>query len=171
MNQKNLNYIAWQNKSLQFYLAARLLFFNEQYDPACVSAQHCLELKLRATLLYWDEAFAPESTLLGIAGLIRTLRGQVTGAEQFEIPHYLCAKTVFELDDASREGRLHANTEPKLLADLDTIFYQLLSFVPYQEGSVLRQTLAGQHKKELAILRRANAQMKPMRKLLTVKLK
>jgi hypothetical protein len=101
MNERYVEYIAWQDKSLQFYLAARLLFFHEQYGPALISGHHGLALLMRATLLHWDEHFNPESNILEVAGMVRVIRRQVTGASDFRVPQYLCA---VKLSDPSELG-------------------------------------------------------------------
>lgn len=169
VHQKEQDYIDWQNRSLRFYLAARLLFFHDQIGPSLINAQHCLALLLRATLLYWDESFVPESTLLEIAGMIRMVRRQVPGAEAFDVPPYFCTAKLF--DSMGQQGGQNPEDMFKniFLSHLDGVYYKLLTFVPYQQGSNLKKALSGALKKDLTILRRSNAQMKSLRKYLSTR--
>jgi HEPN domain-containing protein len=56
---REVDYIVWQNRSVRFYLGARLCYLSGLVAPAAFCAQQALEALLKATLKYWDRSFEP----------------------------------------------------------------------------------------------------------------
>jgi len=167
--QNEYDYIRWQNRAFHFYLASRLLYFNEHVGPATFCAQQALELMLKATLVYWDKSFQPEVAGHKFVKMERSLKNKVKGSEKLEIPSYFYSDQRYQ--SVSRypskgKGVLMPHT---FLDDLDQCFCDLLVLVPFQFNSVLVNTLSStsaQYRKKLNTLRRKNQQMRKIRKYL-----
>lgn len=164
-----INYVVWQNRASGFYLAARLLHKHGVWAPAAFSATQAIELMLKATLVYWDKSFQPESAGHAIAKLVRSIKNKVPNAQKFEVPGYFSHEaryhTVSRYPSASKKGLL---IPASMLYDLDSTILTLVSFVPFQHNTELKHILAGHDKKGLAILRHRNASIRSLRKVLGV---
>ena len=172
MEEKELNYIRWQNRAFRFYLGARLLFLNEQYAPAAYCAYQALELLLKATLVYWDTGFNPKSTGHKIAKMLSAISNKVPDGKSFSCPEYLWADgrylSTTRYPSQSDKGFGVPST---FLEDIDKIFNDLVLMTPFQWNSNLKQALQGRNKKNLSILRRRNAYMRSLRNNLQVRLR
>ena len=88
ISQNEIDYIIWQNRALDFYIAARLCIRNELYLSAAFSAQQSIETLLKATLLYWDKSFSPERSGYAIKKQVKMLRNKVRQGADFSVPEY-----------------------------------------------------------------------------------
>ena len=88
ISKEQRDYIIWQNRALDFYIAARLGIRNELYLSAAFSAQQSIETLLKDTLLYWDKSFSPESAGHAIKKQVKMLRNKVKHGADFSIPEY-----------------------------------------------------------------------------------
>jgi len=170
MEDNELNYIAWQNRALRFYLGARLLSLNEQHSPAAFCSTQALESLIKATLVYWDKSFDPEAAGHKMKGMIKTIRNKVKNAKDFECPEYFYLDKRYQSVTRYPVNGKGVGIPASLLDDLDLIFYNLVKLVPFQFNSELKRALSGKNRKNLNILRRKNMQVKNLRKYLYVKL-
>ena len=172
--QNEYDYIRWQNRAFHFYLASRLLYFNEHVGPATFCAQQAVELMLKATLVYWDRSFRPRVAGHKFTKMLRTLKGKVKGAEHVAVSTYFYSDQRYQSVSrypAEGKGVLITST---FLDDLDRIIYDLIVLVPFQFNTELVNTVLGystKYKKKLNTLRRKNQQMRQLRKYLAKWLK
>lgn len=167
--QNEYDYIRWQNRAFHFYLASRLLYFNEHVGPVAFCAQQALELMLKATLVYWDKSFQPEVAGHKFAKMQRILNNKARCPEKVEMPAYFYFDHRYQ--SVSRypsggKGVLMPNT---FIDDLDQSFCDLLVLVPFQFNSELVNTLSStsaRHRRKLKTLQRKNKQMREIRKYL-----
>ena len=164
------NYVIWQNRAFRFYLAARLLWLNAQYSTAAFCGYQAIETLMKATLLYWDKSFDPEMTGHKLAGMIRTIRNKVKGAKQFECPKYLHFEKHYQAVSRYPANRKGFGVPASFLNDLDRVFRVLVEYVSFQHNSSLVNALKGKNRKELQILRRANGEIRQLRRSLNVRL-
>jgi HEPN domain-containing protein len=125
--EKENKYVEWQNRAFHFYLAARLLYLNQHIVTADFCAQQSLELMLKATLLYHDKSFVPESVNHRFKSMINTLKNKVKKSEHVNIPEYFYYEhqyQSFTRYPSNREGLFQPEN---MLNDLDKCFYDLLS--------------------------------------------
>ena len=172
MEEKELNYIRWQNRAFRFYLGARLLYLNEQYAPAAYCANQALELLLKATLVYWDNGFKPESAGHKVAKMLRAVSNKVPDGKSFSCPEYLWADgRYFSITRYPSQSGRGIGVPGTFLEDVDKIFNDLVLMTPFQWNSNLKQALQGRNKKNLSILRRRNIYMHSLRKNLKMSLR
>ena len=170
INDREKQYIVWQNKAFRFYLAARLLYQNALYSPAAFCAEQAIESLLKATLVYWDKSFTPKEASHKIASMIRTIKNKVKSGKNFYCPEYFYKEKRFQSITrypASGKGVL---VPESFLKDLDKVFYDLIKLVPFQFNSELIHTLNGNDKTKLNILKHNNLQIRKLCKYLNVKL-
>lgn len=170
ISETDRNYIIWQNRAFQYYLAARLLRLNEQYSAAVFCGYQAIESLMKATLLYWDKCFVPEAAGHKMAGMIRTIRNKVNGAKHFECPRYFYFEKRYQSVTRYPAKGKGIGVPSSFLGDLDRTFRVLVEFVPFQYNSLLVNTLKGENRKDLQILRRANREMRKLRRFLNVRL-
>lgn len=159
-----VRYIVWQNRAFRFYLAARLLQSRELFSPAAYCGIASIELLLKATLIYWDRSFIPESAGHAIAKLARMARNKVPNAKQFDVPTYFYHEKRFQSVTRYPSGTNGVMIPGSFLDDLDLLFASLVLLVPFQFNSEMARALGGRPKASLAMLRRANAKMRALRK-------
>jgi hypothetical protein len=86
--ERKLQYIMWQNRSVRFYLAARLLYLHEQSSAAAFCSHQALESLLKGTLVYWDISFNPDEANDQMKGMLNSVRNKVKDGSTFDIPSY-----------------------------------------------------------------------------------
>jgi HEPN domain-containing protein len=157
------SYIVWQNRAFRFYVPARLLYRRSHYSAAVFCASQAIELLLKATLVYWDRSFHPEAVRHRIARLIATTRNKVRGARSFDLPAYFFAEHRYYRTARYPTGSHGIAVPQSFLPDLDRVFAQLITLVPFQFNSELARALGRKQSATLLDLRRNNAQMKILR--------
>lgn len=167
--EAEVDYVIWQNRAFRFYLAARLSSRQGLSAPAAFLATQVLELLLKATLIFWDKTFKPEAAGHAIAKLMRCVRNKVSGARHFNIPQYFFHERRYQTISRYPSGSKGLFVPGSLLNDLDALFVSLVRFVPFQHNTELKRAMAGHDMKALAILRRGNASMRSLRKVLRVR--
>lgn len=165
--ENEVKYVEWQNRAFHFYLAARLLYLNQHIVTADFCAQQSLELMLKATLLYHDKSFVPESVNHRFKSMINILNNKVKNSGHVKIPEYFYYDyqyQSFTRYPSNKEGLFQPEN---MLNDLDKCFYDLLLLVPYQFGTLLAKTLKPgneRSRKKLNLFRRKNLKMANIRK-------
>ncbi|MEX2516786.1 MAG: HEPN domain-containing protein [Gammaproteobacteria bacterium] len=170
ISETERKYIIWQNRAFRFYLAARLLYQKEQFSPAAFCAIQAIEALMKATLIYWDKSFNPESVSHRIAGMIKAIKNKAKNGNSFCCPEYFYRDKRFQSVTrypANGKGVLIPN---HFLEDLDSVFFRLIKLVPFQFNSELKHALSGKKRIDLKILRYKNRQMRALRVFLKVKL-
>ena len=170
VSEKNKNYIIWQNRAFRFYIGARLLLLNEQHSPAAFCALQSIESLMKATLVYWDRSFKPESARHKMKGMIRTMRNKVKGAEQFDCPEYFYSDQRFQSVTRYPAKGKGVLVPGSFLNNLDYVFCTLVKLVPFQFNSEFIRALNGKNRKDLMILRKKNSEIRGLRKALNVNL-
>lgn len=165
--ERNLDYIRWQNRAFWFYLAARACFHKGLHAPAAFLSQQCVEQLLKATLIWWDSSFEPKKhgghELSKMAVMIQK---KVPDQGNFTVPEYLSDgnyQSLSRYPDPSGKGYGILGT---LVADVDRLFVDLLEMVNFQFNSKLHRTLAKreEHENYYVELERDNAEMGRLRK-------
>ena len=168
VSETNKDYIIWQNRAFRFYIGARLLLLNEQHSPAAFCGLQSIESLMKATLVYWDKSFKPESVGHKMKGMIKTIKNKVKGAKQFECPEYFYSDKRFQSVTRYPKKGKGILVPCSFLNDLDSVFCTLIKFVPFQFNSELIRALNGKNRKELMILRTNNSEIRGLRKALNV---
>ena len=154
-------YIAWQNKSFQFYLASRTLYFDKLYSPTVFCANQTIELLLKATLIYWDKSFKPEEAKHKFPSMLDALHNKVKGSNDVYIPEYFYHEGRYQ--SVSRYPRTQLDNviiiPGNFLFDLDKVFYDLIVLVPIQFNSMLINLLGNPEDENLYLLKRDNFQI------------
>lgn len=169
MNQpskREVSYVIWQNRASRFYLAARLLYFNELYAPAAYAAAISIELLLKATLIYWDQSFIPKNVNHNVTKLLHITRNKVRGAKDFAIPNYFYFNQRYI--NLSRYPKDNGGLilPGSFRDDLDKVFIDLILFVPFQHNTELKRALSGGNRSALSALRYGNRQMQRLHRSL-----
>jgi HEPN domain-containing protein len=139
--QREHDYVIWQNAAFSYYLASRRLILDELQPSGCFNAVLALELMLKATLVYWIEAFHPEAHGHQFERLLNMVRSEVEDAKTLSVPEYFYFDKRYLLDARyPREGK-GVGIPSTLLDDLDQVFCDLLVLVPFQFNSLLLRTL------------------------------
>jgi len=160
------DYIIWQNRAFNFYLAARLLHQRKLYGPAAFCANQALELLLKATLIYCDRSFNPKQACHSFKKLLNGLNNKVRGADRVIIPDYFYYEGRYQCISRYPKETKGLGIPGTFLEDLDRVFCDLVHLVPFQFNSQLMQALERNKNKNLLIMRRHNKQMRRMRKFL-----
>lgn len=145
------SYVIWQNRAYRFYLASRILVEKEQYAPAAFCSIQALESLMKATLVYWDKSFKPEAVNHRIACMIRTIRNKAEKGGKFSCPEYFYRDKRFQSVTrypANGKGVLVPST---FLNDLDEVFSELITLVPFHFNTKLIHALSGDTKGTLLI--------------------
>jgi len=159
-------YILWQNRAFEFYLAARLLHQRKLYGPDAFCANQALELLLKATLIYWDRSFNPKQARHSFKKLQNGLNNKVRGADKVIIPDYFYYDRRYQCFSRYPKEAMGLGIPGTFLEDLDRVFCDLVHLVPFQFNSQLIQALGRSNNLNLLIMRRHNRQMRRMRKFL-----
>jgi HEPN domain-containing protein len=163
-------YIIWQNRAFDFYVAARMCAQSALFKPAAFMANQAIETMLKATLLYWDNSFVPQDSGHAIKKMLNTLHNKLKGQSIFDIPEYFYFENRYQSVSRYPKHGKGLGVPSTFIEDLDRIFVQLISMVPFQFNSKLVRTLRGEYWNILVILRRSNSQMPQLRKFLGVRL-
>jgi HEPN domain-containing protein len=164
------DYVVWQNRALRFYLAFRVLHRRALYAPAAYCAAMAIELLLKATLIYWDRSFSPLDAGHGMAKLARMVANAAPGADGFSVPRYFYHEqhylTVSRYPTAGKGLVIPSS----FLDDLDSVFADLVLFVPFQHNTELKHALRGEDRSVLNALRSGNRHVRRLRSALAVSL-
>jgi HEPN domain-containing protein len=170
MTKERRNYLIWQNRSLRFYLGSRLCYLNGLASPAAFCAQQALELLLKATLIYSDRSFDPDTARHRFPAMLRTLENKVRGSHAVKIPEYFYSdrryQSVSRYPTNDGKGVLIPAT---FLDDLDQAFCDLIALIPFHFNTQLVCVIDGRGlnaRKSLLILRRRNRQIRKLRRFL-----
>ena len=170
ITDRQLAYVIWQNRATRFYLAARRLHQSNLFAPAAYCSFLSIELLLKATLIYWDKAFAPEDAAHGVAKMARMVTNKVPEAKNFKVPTYFYHDQGFlSISRYPRNGK-GTFIPGTLLLDLDELFAALIALVPSKHSTELKKILKGKSRSELNILRKGNASIKQLRQVLDVQI-
>ncbi len=135
------NYIMWQNRAIDFYLASRKLWEAEIFAPSAFCGQQALENLLKATLFYYDPAFEPRTASHNLKKMVDLLHQKVATSQNLEVPDYFYydrrMQSVTRYPDKDR-GVLIPGT---MLCDLDNTIAGLIALVPFQFNSNLKRIL------------------------------
>ena len=138
ITEKDHNYIAWQNRAFEFYLAARICCDKGLYAPTAFLSQQCVEQLMKATLLWWEPTFDPKKDgRHDLRSMSQMIQEKVNGQANFSILDYFCDgkyQTLSRYPDGRGFGA------PRL-EDVDKLFADLIEMVPFQFNSQLFRTL------------------------------
>ena len=132
-----VEYVAWQNRATDFYIAARELAALELHRPSVYSAVISLELLLKGTMAYWDRSFRPREPGHGMAKLCRMVGNKAKGAKGFSIPRYFFHEERYLNVSRYPKANAGVGVPESFLSDLDKAFTKLISFVPLDRKSVV----------------------------------
>lgn len=166
IQEKELQYIIWQNRSVRFYLAARLLYLYEQFSVAAFCSNQALESLVKGTLVYWDTSFKPEDANHRMKAMLNTVQNKVQDGSTFEIPSYFYTEKRYQSVSRYPSNGKGLGIPASFLDDIDTAFLNLVCLVPYQFNSELVHILGGSRNKDLNILRRKNKSIRKLRDVL-----
>ena len=169
--QTEVEYVRWQNRATRFYMAARLLHSNEMFAPAAYCASQAIELLLKATLVFWDKSFNPEAAGHAMAKLLRSVRNKAPNAKQVQVPEYLNFEKRYQSVSRYPSGSKGIGIPASFMSDLDAAFASLLSLVPFQFNTELKRALTGKDRKAHLALKRRNAEVSKLWRLLGVSAK
>lgn len=164
--ERELQYIMWQNRSVPFYIAARLLYIHEQFRAAAFCSNQALESLVKGTLIYWDTSFNPEDANHKMAGMLKSVRNKVPGGSAFEIPSYFYKDKRYQSVSRYPSNGIGLEIPATFLEDIDTVFLNLICLVPFQFNSQLVHILRGDRSKDLSILGRRNKTIRKLRGIL-----
>jgi HEPN domain-containing protein len=160
------DYIIWQNRAVEFYLAARALHHGAMNRPACYCAVIAVELLLKATALFFDKSFVPEHSKHNMPQIFKVLANKGPTGPAIEVPDYFhFEQRYLEASRYPKEGQ-GLIVPATFLDDLDRTVAQLILLVPFQFNSILIRVLktgskADRHR--LRVLARSNRQMRAIR--------
>lgn len=168
MKIKTIEYIKWQNRATQFYLASRLLALRKLGFPAAFCGQQALELLLKATLIYWDESFDPKKARHNFPKMIGIMKNKVPDSANVNIPKYFYWNNRYQ--EVSRYPSEEAGgifIPAAFLNDLDKTFYALIVLVPFRMHTNSELwNIINRNEPHLKILRKENEQVRELRKFL-----
>ncbi len=165
------DYIRWQNRSLRFYLGARLCYLNDLYSAAAFCSQQALESLVKGTLVYWDRSFDPRVANHKFAKMLRTLRNKVRKATGTEVPEYFYAEGRYQSTSRYPTEAAGIGIPSTFLDDLDAAFYDLVKLVPFQYNSELIHLLEAKDSRDRRVLTRRNRRSRRLATFLKIKRK
>ena len=160
---REIDYIRWQNRALQFYLAARSSHATKLWAPAAYSSAMAIELILKATLIYWDKSFDPLASGHRISKMLRTVGNKAKLVSAPRVPDYFFVGSRYLSVSRYPNEKRGIGIPGTFLIDLDQAFTDLLLLVPFQFNSELKRMLSGKDRSGLLILRKVNSQMRRLR--------
>ncbi|MFH0963623.1 MAG: HEPN domain-containing protein [Planctomycetota bacterium] len=173
LEDREVDYIRWQNYAFQFYLASRLLCLEpgELWSAAVFCGQQALEDLLKATLVYHNRGFAPKEAGHDIKRMLTMVKEQVPKGSEADIPPYFFFDRRYqEASRYPREDGVGFAIPATFLEDLDLSFAAILGLVPFHFNSELVHSLRMQDKQtelekaHCAILKRNNQEITTIRK-------
>jgi HEPN domain-containing protein len=160
-DSRNSLYVEWQNRAFHFYIAARLLYFNQHIPAAAFCGQQAIELMLKATLLYHDKSFIPENVKHKFRKMINALKNKMKNSGNVFIPEYFYYDGQYQSFTRYPSNKEGLFLPDNLVDDLDKCFYDLFVLVPCQIDTLLVKTLENPEKiKKMRTLKRKNKQFK-----------
>lgn len=159
-------YIIWQNRAVQFYLAARLLYSKRIFGPAAYCATQALENLLKGTLLYWDRSFTPEVGGHKFRAMINAAHNKVPDGKGIVIPEYFFADKRYQSVSRYPTPGKGVGIVMTFRDDLDRSFVELIKKVPFQFNSNLVSIVGGKNRTAFLILRSRNKQTRMLRTFL-----
>jgi hypothetical protein len=160
------DYIIWQNRAVEFYLAARALHHGTINRPACYCTVIAVELLLKATVLFFDASFVPENAKHNIPKLLRILANKGPKGSVIEVPHYFHFEQRYLEPSRYPKNGQGLMVPATFLDDLDRTVASLILLVPFQFNSILVHVLEAHSKEDrrrLRALARSNRQMRAIR--------
>ena len=90
VQEKERQYIIWQNRSVRFYVAAKdsCTYTSNSVQRHFVVLIRPLNHWSKGTLVYWDTSFKPEKANHRMEAMLNTVRNKVQDGSTFEIPSY-----------------------------------------------------------------------------------
>ena len=170
MKKHQTEYIIWQNRALRFYLASRLLVTQELYGPGSFCGNQAIELLMKATLIYWDKSFKPLDARHNIKKMIRIIKNKIPNGKNLLLPEYFYFENRYQ--SVSRYPVIGKGilVPESFMSDLDSIFTDLITLVPFQFNSELMNALGGKAYRKYMIIRKGNKQLRRLRKHLGLSL-
>jgi HEPN domain-containing protein len=160
------DYIIWQNRAVEFYLAARALHHGAMNRPVCYCAVIAVELLLKATALFFDRSFVPQHSKHNIPKLMRILASKGPTGAVIDVPDYFhFEQRYLEASRYPKDGQ-GLIVPATFLDDLDRTVAELILLVPFQFNSILVRVMKAGSKggrDRLRVLARSNRQMRAIR--------
>lgn len=167
IEERDLDYIRWQNRAFWFYVAARACFHKGIYAPAVFLSQQCVEQLLKATLIWCDPLFKPKKhgghKLSKMAEMIQE---KIPNQGEFTVPEYLSDGKYQSLSRYPAPRGKGFGIPGTLVPDVDRLFVDLVEMVPFQFDSELFRTLAKReegYENYYVELERDNSEMERLR--------
>jgi len=160
------DYVVWQNRSLDFYLGARVLSQKELFRPAVFCAAQAVELLLKATLIFHQPGFDEVGAGHAIGKMFRMLRNRLKSKILFDMPRYFFEDRRFQFVSRYPTAGKGVGIPNTLLADLDDLFFNLVTIVPFQFNSELVSVLRGHSRQKLLALRGRNTRLRRLRRVM-----
>ena len=149
IEERDLDYIRWQNRAFWFYVAARACSHKGFHLPAAFLSQQCIEQLLKATLIWWDSSFEPKKhgghQLSKMAEMIQE---KVPGQDDFTVPEYLSDGKYQSLSRYPTPSGQGFGIPGTLVPDVDRLFADLVEMVNFQFNSELSRTLGKRERRE-----------------------
>jgi HEPN domain-containing protein len=171
ISTEDRSYIIWQNRALEFYIAARVSYRRQLYRPAAFLAQQAIEQMLKGTLVWWDKSFKLEEHGHAIKKMTKIINNKVKGQSSFQIPEYFHHESRYQSVSRYPSNGKGILIPASFIVDLDTTIANLIEMVPFQFNSQLYYTLSGDNLSNLKDLRLHNQQIRRLRKHVGAKLK
>lgn len=167
-NQREFDYLVWQNRAFRFYEAARLLHRNEIYGPAAYSAITAIELILKATLRYWHPKVNPELHGHGIRPLTNEIKNKVPEAKSFSVPEYFYFEQRYLSTSRYPSASKGIVIPSSFIDDLDQVFFSALKLTSFQHRTELVKTLSTSNTPRYRNITLKNKQIKEALKFLKI---
>ncbi len=168
ITDEQLEYVRWQNRSVDFYVGARALYLQGMGKPAVYCAATALEVLMKATLKYDNLSFNPYGPGHDLQKLADLVNGATTPSQKITIQNYFSNKGDFHTQSRYPHKERGGFLVPgSFLDDLDLLFANLLFLVDFHHNTELVRILAninGRHRVQLNALRKRNRQMPSLRK-------
>lgn len=166
-----MNYILWQDRATDFYVAGRSLIQDEIYRPACFCVFQTVETMLKSTLFYWERNFNPRPYGHNIPKLIRTTKNKVKGAHRLYIPAIFYYEQRYQLFTRYPDSQHRGISILRNFLDIfDETFFDILSLTPFQPPHTkLHKILSGRDEKKVCdIIARDNKKASEIKKILEI---
>ena len=166
ITEQDRAYIAWQNRAVSFYVAARSCFHKEFYPPAVFLSQQCVEQLMKATLKWLEPSFEPKRVGHNLRKMSQMIREKDPSKVDFIVPEYLCDGKYQSLSRYPAPSGQGYGIPDTLISDVDRLFVDLVEMVSFQWNSELFRTLRKKKRYEnwYVDLELNNEQMERLRK-------
>ncbi|MFA5272442.1 MAG: HEPN domain-containing protein [Candidatus Omnitrophota bacterium] len=158
------DYVRWQNKATQFYIAARLLYFQDLISPSVFCAFQAVENLMKATILFYKGIPFAEGFGHALKKMEREINSQIIKRiskkgrlKKLAIPAYFVHENRFQaLSRYPRVGK-GIGVGGFVIEDLDQLMFDLLKVVPFQFNTLLLNEIRkASHSKYKEILEKDN---------------